>query len=122
MAAPRHAIIHGFRSSFRDWAGNETGYPRELIEAGLAHVVGNQSERAYRRSDAIEERRSLIVNSLGRCCSGMELIGWIVDYLAMKRLRLKPTLQNEFMMALAIIMVLAALIYYGRLVWLLFLP
>jgi hypothetical protein len=52
----------------------------------------------------------------------MELIGWIVDYLAMKRLRLKPTLQIEPMMALAIIMVLAALIYYGRLVWLLFSP
>jgi hypothetical protein len=52
----------------------------------------------------------------------MEPIGWIVDYLAMKRLRLKPTLQIELMMALAIIMVLAALIYYGRLVWLLFSP
>ena len=52
----------------------------------------------------------------------MELIGWIVDYLAMKRLRLKPMLQNELMMALAIIMVLAALIYYARLVWLLFSP
>jgi hypothetical protein len=52
----------------------------------------------------------------------MELIGWIVDYLAMKRLRLKPTLQIEPMMALAVIMVLAALIYYGRLVWLLFSP
>jgi hypothetical protein len=52
----------------------------------------------------------------------MELIGWIVDYLAMKRLRLKPTLQIELAMALAIIMVLAALIYYGRLVWLLFSP
>ena len=53
----------------------------------------------------------------------MELIGGIVDYLAMKRLRLKPTLQIEPMMALAIIMVLAGtLIYYGRLVWLLFSP
>lgn len=61
-------------------------------------------------------------NSPGRWCSGMELIGWIVDYLAMKRLRLKPTLQNELMMAVAISMVLAALIYYGRLVWLLFSP
>ena len=64
MAATRHAIVHGFRSSFRDWAG-KTGYPRELIEAGLAHVVGNQSERAYRRSDAIEKRRSLMPILLG---------------------------------------------------------
>ena len=47
---------------------------------------------------------------------------WIVDYLAMKGLRLKPTLQIELTMGLAIVMVLAALIYYGRLVWLLFSP
>ena len=52
----------------------------------------------------------------------MELIGCIVDCLAMKRLRLKPTLQIELMMGLAIIIVLAALFYYGRLVWLLFSP
>ena len=61
-------------------------------------------------------------NSRGRCFSRMELIGWIIDYLAMKGLRLKPTLQIEIMMALAIIIVLTALIYYGRLVWLLFSP
>ena len=52
----------------------------------------------------------------------MELIGWTVDYLAMKRLRLKPTLQTELMMAIAIIVALATLIYYGYLVWLLFSP
>jgi hypothetical protein len=61
-------------------------------------------------------------NSHGGRVPGMELIGWIIDYLAMKGLRLKPTLQIELMMGLAIIMVLAALIYYGRLVWLLFSP
>ena len=52
----------------------------------------------------------------------MELIGRIVDYLTMKRLRLKSMLQIEFMMALAIIMLLAAVIYYGRLAWLLSSP
>jgi hypothetical protein len=52
----------------------------------------------------------------------VELMGRAVDYLAMKRLHLKRTLQIEFMMALAIITVLAGLIYYGRLVWLLFSP
>jgi integrase len=52
--------VHGFRSSFRDWAGNETHYPRDLIETALAHVIGNQSERAYRRSDALEKRRKLM--------------------------------------------------------------
>jgi len=61
-------------------------------------------------------------NSRGGRFPGMELIGWIVDYLAMKGLRLKPTLQIEIMMALAIIIVLTALIYYGRLVWLLVSP
>ena len=55
-----NATVHGFRSSFRDWAGNETGYPRELIETALAHVIGNQAEQAYRRSDALEKRRNLM--------------------------------------------------------------
>lgn len=57
---PCGATLHGFRSSFRDWAGNETEYPRELAEAALAHVVGDASERAYRRSDALERRRKLM--------------------------------------------------------------
>ena len=46
--------VHGFRSSFRDWAGNETHFPRELAEAALAHVVGDKAEQAYRRSYALE--------------------------------------------------------------------
>jgi integrase len=52
--------VHGFRSSFRDWAGNETSYPRDLIETALAHVVGDKAEQAYRRSDALEKRRELM--------------------------------------------------------------
>jgi integrase len=52
--------IHGFRSSFRDWAGNETYFPRELAEAALAHVIGDKAEQAYRRSDALEKRRELM--------------------------------------------------------------
>jgi integrase len=55
-----NATTHGFRSSFRDWAGNETGYPRELIETALAHVIGDKAEQAYRRSDALEKRRQLM--------------------------------------------------------------
>ena len=54
------ATVHGFRSSFRDWAGNETHFPRELAEAALAHVVGDKAEQAYRRSDALEKRRALM--------------------------------------------------------------
>ena len=52
--------VHGFRSSFRDWAGNETHFPRELAEAALAHVVGDKAEQAYRRSYALEKRRALM--------------------------------------------------------------
>ena len=52
--------VHGFRSSFRDWAGDVTTFPRELAEAALAHKVGDEVERAYRRSDALEKRRKLM--------------------------------------------------------------
>jgi integrase len=51
---------HGFRSTFRDWAGETTQYPREVCEAALAHAVGNSVERAYRRGDALEKRRALM--------------------------------------------------------------
>ena len=52
--------VHGFRSSFRDWAGERTHFPREVAEAALAHVVGDETERAYRRGDALEKRRELM--------------------------------------------------------------
>ena len=54
------AVPHGFRSSFRDWAAEETNYPREVVEAALAHVVGNQTEAAYARSDLFERRQRLM--------------------------------------------------------------
>jgi integrase len=56
----KDATVHGFRSSFRDWAGNETFFPREIAEASLAHVVGDKAEQAYRRGDALEKRRALM--------------------------------------------------------------
>ncbi len=52
--------VHGFRSSFRDWAAEETPFAREIAEAALAHVVGDTTERAYRRGDALEKRRQLM--------------------------------------------------------------
>jgi len=52
--------VHGFRSAFRDWAGDCTSFPREIAEAALAHRVGDAVERAYRRSDALERRRELM--------------------------------------------------------------
>jgi integrase len=51
---------HGFRSSFRDWAGETTTFPREVAEMCLAHAVGDMTERAYRRGDALSKRRELI--------------------------------------------------------------
>ena len=51
------AVPHGFRSSFRDWAAEETNHPREVIEAALAHVVQNRVEAAYRRTDLFDRRR-----------------------------------------------------------------
>ncbi len=54
------ASVHGFRSTFRDWAGDETNFAREIAEAALAHKIGSEVEQAYRRSDALEKRRRLM--------------------------------------------------------------
>ena len=55
-----NVTVHGFRSAFRDWCGDETQFPREVAEAALAHKVGNAVEQAYRRSRAIDKRRQLM--------------------------------------------------------------
>lgn len=52
--------VHGFRSAFRDFAGDETGFAREVAEAALSHVIGDKAEQAYRRSDALAKRRQLM--------------------------------------------------------------
>ena len=52
--------VHGFRSTFRDWAGEVATAPREVAEMSLAHKVGNDAERAYARSDLLEKRRALM--------------------------------------------------------------
>lgn len=61
--------VHGFRSSFRDWSAEETNFQREVIEAALAHIVGDETERAYRRGDALEKRRKLM-QAWGDYCGG----------------------------------------------------
>ena len=63
------ATMHGFRSSFRDWVGNETIFFREVAEAALAHVVGDAAEQAYRRGDALEKRRELM-QAWAKYCDG----------------------------------------------------
>lgn len=52
--------VHGFRSSFRDWVAEQTSYPGEVAEAALAHTIPNKVEAAYRRTDFLEKRRSLM--------------------------------------------------------------
>ena len=57
----RDAItVHGFRSTFRDWASEQTSFPHEVCEMALAHVIGNKAEAAYRRGDLFEKRRLLM--------------------------------------------------------------
>ena len=55
-----NVTVHGFRSTFRDWAAEETHFNSETVELALAHVVGNKVERAYRRGDQLEKRRPLM--------------------------------------------------------------
>lgn len=59
--------VHGFRSTFRDWCGDETSFPREVAEAALAHKVGSEVEQSYRRSDALEKRRRLMESWANFC-------------------------------------------------------
>jgi integrase len=68
MDAKTGITTHGFRSTFRDWVGEVTGFPRELAEAALAHTVGDVTERAYSRGDALEKRRKLM-DAWARFCS-----------------------------------------------------
>lgn len=53
-------VPHGFRSTFRDWAAEETEFPNEMVEMALAHAVGNKVEAAYRRGNMYEKRRKLM--------------------------------------------------------------
>ncbi|WP_076522985.1 tyrosine-type recombinase/integrase [Paracoccus saliphilus] len=54
------ATVHGFRTSFRTWTQERTAFPREICESALAHLVGDEVERAYARSDLLEKRRELM--------------------------------------------------------------
>ncbi|WP_370194432.1 tyrosine-type recombinase/integrase [Aurantimonas coralicida] len=62
-----HFTVHGFRSAFRDWVGETTDFPRELAELALAHTVGDATERAYSRGDALEKRRVLMDTWANHC-------------------------------------------------------
>jgi integrase len=59
--------VHGFRSSFRDWASETTGFPHEVCEMALAHTITNKAEAAYRRGDLFEKRRKLMAAWANYC-------------------------------------------------------
>lgn len=60
--------VHGMRSTFRDWAGSATSFPREIAEDALGHAVGSVVERSYRREDALERRREMMLAWERHCC------------------------------------------------------
>jgi integrase len=66
------ATVHGLRSSFRDWCGDETDFAREVAEAALAHATGDATERSYRRGDALVKRRALM-DAWGSFCTSVNL-------------------------------------------------
>jgi integrase len=62
-------VPHGFRSTFRDWAAEQTAYPNHVLEQALAHQIGNAVEVAYRRSDLLDKRKRLMADWADYCAS-----------------------------------------------------
>ena len=73
--------VHGFRSTFRDWAAERTNYPNHVVEMALAHAVGDKVEAAYRRGDLFEKRRRLM-DEWARYCARLAAAG---DVIALRR-------------------------------------
>jgi integrase len=69
--------VHGFRSAFRDWCGEETSFPREICEAALAHSLRDKTEAAYRRGDALERRRRLMEAWALYCGQGAKVVALV---------------------------------------------
>jgi len=68
--------VHGFRSSFRDWAAEKTRFPAEVVEAALAHTIRNKVEAAYRRTDHLEDRRDLMEMWAVQCAQPRSLVAF----------------------------------------------
>jgi integrase len=69
--------VHGFRSSFRDWAAESTAYPSEVMEMALAHAIKNLAEAAYRRGDLLE-KRSRLMEEWARFCNMPSMAGTVI--------------------------------------------
>ncbi len=70
MGYKDRTTVHGFRSTFRVWAAEETDAPREIAEMALAHTVGNKVEAAYYRTDLFDKRKALMINWASYCIEG----------------------------------------------------
>ena len=60
-------VVHGFRSTFRDWAAETTAFPNHVVEQALAHAISSGVEAAYRRGDLFEKRRELMAAWANYC-------------------------------------------------------
>lgn len=77
--------VHGFRSAFRDWAAECTGFPHEVCEMALAHTIGNKAEAAYRRGDLFQKRQRLMDDWATYCGSGEAVVGGTVSPIRMAK-------------------------------------
>ena len=82
--------IHGFRSSFRDWAAERTGLPAEVAEMALAHTVVDAVERAYRRGDLFQKRRQMM-DAWAKSCAAPAAAGKVVPLNRMERMSSAPS-------------------------------
>jgi integrase len=71
---------HGFRSTFRDWAAERTGYPREVAEMALAHAIGDKAEAAYRRGDLFNKRTRLMEDWAKYCGTVQKPAGKVLPF------------------------------------------
>jgi integrase len=71
----RAVTAHGFRSSFRDWAAEQTNFPRDVAEQALAHAISDKTEAAYRRGDLFEKRRRLMQSWSDYCAKPSRATG-----------------------------------------------
>ena len=74
----RDVTVHGFRSSFRDWAAERTNFANEVAEMALAHIVSDKVEAAYRRGDLFQKRRQL-ADAWARFCTDPNTTGRVVS-------------------------------------------
>jgi integrase len=81
----RDITVHGFRSTFRDWAAERTNFANHVVEMALAHAIPDAVEAAYRRGDLIEKRR-LLMEAWAAYCAKPAVTGEVIPLRAEERL------------------------------------